>query len=130
MIGSCSTNRQLSNIEGYKIEKIESTNNVYVIYAVRQENKYKIITHKINTCNNKKILVGKRYNLILHSIHENAPTIAGLKLVSQNVHCFNFGNDTIDTYICIEPEKGIYDLYGCENLNGLYIVDDIRTKNK
>ena len=104
---------------------------LYVIYAKKNKDRFKIVSHKSNTdyCNHcTKLTRGGRYNLVLHSgfemMRESAPIIDGVNLTPQNyldIQCFRFGKDT---YICIEPQKGIYDLYFCENLDGLFLKSE------
>ncbi|WP_334126982.1 hypothetical protein [Empedobacter brevis] len=119
---SCNSSKQLSeNKIEYKVDKIESLNNWNIIYLSRGYNKYKLVSLKTENKECHKIKEGKTYNFILHSRRENPPIINGIKLEPVNyldLHCYAYDNET---EICIEPEKGINDLYSAENLNGLCI---------
>ena len=130
IILNCNTKKIIyKEIEEYQIVKIDIINDWYIIYAVRNDNKYKIVSSKNNSltfCN--KISEGNSYILKLASRSENAPTINGVKLTPINpcsVQCYSFDSKTD---ICIEPENGIYDLYFCENLKGLCIIENISNK--
>jgi len=125
LLFSCSVTKKIDqdhNNTSYLIKKIKSKHDWYIFYAVRNDTTYKIVSKK-ETVQNKasiKIVVGKYYNLILHS---NIPVIDGVKMQPINyldVECLHFDTNTI---ICIEPKKGIYDLYSAENIKGLYYIE-------
>jgi len=119
---SCNSSKRLIEKKEelkYKVDKIEFLNNWNVIYLSRGYNKYKLISYKAENRGCRKIKEGKKYNFILHSKKENPPVINGIKLDPVNyldIHCYAYDNET---NICIEPEKGIDDLYSAENLKGL-----------
>lgn len=105
----------------YLIKKIKSKNSWHIIYAQKQDSLYKIVVRKegLSGDNCKKIVVGKYYNLELKLRRENAPEINGVKLKPVNyldVECYSYDQET---EICIEPKKGIYDLYYTDDLKGL-----------
>ncbi|WP_155847217.1 hypothetical protein [Algoriphagus marincola] len=125
MIFSCSSSKgftQDGNIDSkYRIKKIKTKNSWYIIYAEKQDSLYKIVVGKPNTINDdcKKIVVGKYYDLELKSRRDNTPEINGVKLKPVNyldVECYSYDEDT---EICIEPKKGINDLYYTDDLKGL-----------
>ena len=135
MIFSCSSSKgftQDGNIDSkYRIKKIKTKNSWYIIYAEKQDSLYKIIVGKSDVINDdcKKIAVGKYYDLELKSRRENVPVINGVKLKSVNyldvkspaydkegIECYSYDEKT---EICIEPKKGIYDLYYTDDLKGL-----------
>jgi hypothetical protein len=106
----------------YTVIQIDSTNDWHIIYANKNDSIFKIISkkNKMDDCN--EISIGKSYDFILHSRRENPPKIGNIIILPQNnldVNCFSFDDDT---YICVEPDNGIYDLYFCENLTGLCII--------
>ena len=132
---SCSTPKmipQASEIEsGYLIKKITSKNSWYIIYAQKQDSLYKIVVGKEAEyrADCEKIAVGRYYNLNLKSRKENVPVINGVKLKPVNyldvkshaydkegIECYSYDDET---EICIEPKKGIYDLYYTDDLKGL-----------
>jgi len=124
---SCNTKNIISEQDEqgeYLITKIDSINNWYVIYAIKDKSKYKIISKKTNKKRCNEIAVGKSYNFILRSMYEikreSAPIIDGVKLFPQNyLHLFPCFHVDDETDICIELANGIYDLYFCDNLKGL-----------
>lgn len=108
----------------YLIKKIKKVNSWYIIYAQRQDQLYKIVVREAARpspeC--KKIVIGKCYNLRLKSRQENAPVVNGVKLYPMNyldVQCYCYDEETV---ICIEPKKGIYDLYYTDDLRGLFYI--------
>jgi hypothetical protein len=110
--------------KSYLIKKIVSKNDWLVVYAEKQDSLFKIVvgneSSQPNNC--KKIKVGETYFLNLKSRRKNAPEIGGVKLNPINyldIECFAYDENT---EICIEPEKGIYDLYYTFNLKGYCYV--------
>lgn len=110
----------------YEIEKIDSINSWYIIYGKKNDSMYKILSQKTKQSSNlcEKIKIGKKYRFSLHSRNENPPTINGVKLQPQNyldINCYFFDEKT---QVCIEPERGIYNLYFTTDLQGLcYSID-------
>lgn len=109
----------------YRISRVETKNNWFIIYAEKQDSIFKIISGKEPYLNGdcKKIKVGKSYSFELKPRRGNAPEIGGVKLNPVNyldIECFSY-----DAYteICIEPKKGIYDLYYTYNLKGLCYIE-------
>lgn len=101
-----------------KILRIDSLNNYYVIYAKTKDSTYKIISEKQVNAACKKIQTNKHYNLNLKSFKSLAPIINGVKMYFPDVDCYYFFEDT---HICLEKDKGIYDLHIAENINGLCV---------
>lgn len=105
--------------EYYKVTKLDSINNYYLIYAMKGDSIFKIVSEKnyVNSC--KKIEIGKSYYLELISMSSTAPSIGGIKISPVNyldVKCFYFSKNT---KIC--KEDGIDELYSTKNLKGLCI---------
>jgi len=101
--------------------RIEQKNDWYIIYAEKNDSNYKIVSGKSSNKTGVKIREGKRYNLTLRSQRDIAPIINGMSIIPQNymdIRCHTFDEKTI---ICIEPENGIYELYFCKDLDGLYL---------
>jgi hypothetical protein len=98
------------SVTGYKISKIDSINEVYIIYAIRNDSIFKIVSEKENGgC--KKIKKGHTYDLECQSLITGVSGklhIAGVK--------FN------GTLIKLEGGKVVWDLFYCENLKGLCLV--------
>ena len=117
------TKNQMENL--YRIKQIKVKNNWYIIYATQGKNLFKIISgvegKQQDSC--FEIKVGNYYSLDLKSKRENAPVINGVKLAPVNyldIECFMYDEET---EICIEPKKGIQDLYFSENLKGLCYLE-------
>lgn len=89
-----------------------------MIYVERKDTLYKIVTKihsKHNNCG-KKIMIGKYYNLKLYSNREDAKRIGLAPLNYLDMQCFRYDSTTV---ICIEPKKGIYDLFYTKSLTGI-----------
>jgi arginine deiminase len=113
-------NNNLSSTD-YKVYKIDSLNNYYLIYAKRSDSLYKIVSKKITTSKCKQVKVGKSYNFELYSVWNNGVSINGVNIAPgliPNVECMGF--DSVTT-ICIERDS-INDLYIANNLKGLCIT--------
>jgi len=109
----------------YLIKNIKSKNDWHIIYAVRNDSLFKIVVKKeaSGVQGGRKIIAGQYYNLVLHSRRENAPVIDGIKIRPINyldIQCYTYDKNTT---ICIEPRKGILDLYHAENIKGLYFIE-------
>jgi len=123
---SCKTSKltNQANDLSYLVKKINSKNNWHIIYASKQDSLFKIIVGKETntTYNCDKIKVGEYYNLKLHSRKSEVVEINGVRVQPVNlldIQCYTYNKETT---ICIEPQKGIYDLYHAENLKGLCLV--------
>lgn len=105
---------QVINEGKYKIDNLSELNDWYIIYASQGDKKFKIVLKKIKDDNIgcKKIVIGKNYNLKIHSIKNN-PNIEiendKLFLInSMNIDCIKV--DT-KTSFCNEIENGIFDIF-------------------
>lgn len=110
----------------YLIDSIDSINNWYTIYATRIDSIFKIVVQKEPEANykcKKIIKVGAWYKLALHSRKNGVLKINGITVNPMNyldVQCYTYDDKTA---ICIEPKRGIYDLYHTPNLQGLCYVE-------
>lgn len=129
LLYSCAKSKNLSNIPQtdllYSIKSIDSINNWYTIYAIKNDSSYKIVVKKEsqNLECKRAIVIGQSYNLALHSRKNEVPEINGVKIKPVNsldIQCYIY--DEI-TNICIEPKKGIYDLCHTPNMKGLCYVE-------
>ena len=105
----------------YYVSQIDSINNYYLIYAKSNDSIYKIVSEKnvlTNKCN--KLKLNREYKLSLISYKKSAFKINGMTTIPLNTTCFGMDENT---FICLEIEKGIYDLYFTENLVGLCFKD-------
>jgi hypothetical protein len=109
------------NKDTFLINKIESKNNWYIVYANRHDSTYMIVSKRPEIANPKweKIKVGNYYNLKLNSI---IPVINGVKMLPMNY--LDYSGISLDerTVVNINPEKGIYDIYSSTNLKGLFLM--------
>jgi len=103
--------------EYHKVTKLDSINNYYLIYTIKNDSIFKIVSEKCYLNNCKKIKVGKSYSPKLVSMRSSVPSIGELKILPVNyldVKCFQFDENT---QIC--KEEGIYDLYFTKDIKGL-----------
>lgn len=126
LVSSCKNSKiaNQTNPFSYLVKKIDSKNNWNIIYASKQDSIFKIIVRKeagiINDC--EKIVVGGYYLFKLHSRKKDVPEINGIKIEPINnldIQCYSYDNETS---ICIEPQKGIFDLHHAENIKGLCLI--------
>lgn len=126
MLCSCASSRIQKNMSQsdslYLVKKIDSINNWYTIYAAKNDSSFKIIVKKQDHQNlqcKRMIRVGQLYNLVLHSRKNEVPEINGVKIKPVNsldIQCYTYDEATS---ICIEPKKGIYDLFHTPDIKGL-----------
>ena len=106
-----------SSNDGYKITKIKKQkNNVYIIYATRNDSIFKIASHYngITSDNNIKLKVGTVFCADLRPYFNGE--ICGL----QTMHQLGLAIDYYGVSIYQEPQKGINELYFCDDINGRY----------
>ena len=124
MLFSCN-NKIVKSDKSYLVKEIKSINNWNIIYAVKKDSIYKIVTQKVKNNKNDdcdKVVVGNYYNLVLHSRKNNVPEINGIKINPTNnldVNCYSYDENTS---ICIETKKKIFDLHHTSNIKGLCYV--------
>ena len=130
LLSACANSKISGNIPQndslYSIKAIDSVNNWYMIYAKRGDSVYKIVVKKENYQNydcQQTIKIGRSYKLELHSRKNAVLEINGIKINPVNpldVQCYTYDENT---NICIEPKKGIYDLYHTNNIRGLCFIE-------
>ncbi len=109
------------SISLYKVCKIDSINNYYIIYTRKDNNKYKIISKMEYRMDAEKIKLNERYNLKLQSLFNVDYFIDSINFnpsLTPNVECIYI--DKL-TPVCIDRKYSIFDLYKAINLSGLYI---------
>ena len=114
----CLCNHHSANVDSsncdssYKVYKIDSINDFYLIYALKKNIRYKIISKKKNCSNGNRILKDNCYDFKLSSRLYNdsliTPGLAG---------CIYVDNTT---KICVEDS--IYDLSIASNIVGLNFI--------
>lgn len=120
---SCSSTKKVKTVSdsntNYFIKKIDKKHSWYIIYAEKKDTLFKIVSYaesKVDE-NCKKIVVGGKYDFELKSKKENAPIIGGIKLDPVGyTGCYEFDKETT---ICLEPKRGIYDLFYTNDLKGI-----------
>jgi hypothetical protein len=106
--------------ELYKVYKIDSINNYYLIYAKRKDSLYKIVSKKQVTSNCANISLNQEYTFSLTSIWNQKIIIEGRNVspsVTPHVTCLSFDDST---KICLEKDS-INDLFHADNVEGLCI---------
>lgn len=120
---SCTNYTNIKDIsKEYTIEKIDSLNSYYLIYAKKNNSLFKIVSKKDYIRGHRKIKIGSNYKLYLQSRKSQAPVINGVKISPINIidiMCYNYDNNT---EICTDEKNGISDLYSTKNLKGLYYI--------
>jgi len=110
----------LTDLDLYKVYKIDSIKNFYLIYAKRKDIPYKIVSEKTHVDNCEPIRVNEKYPFILHS-RLSSRKIGNTKIMPGNVDCFYYGDST---FICLED--AIYDLHSADNIKGLCFLKDYK----
>jgi hypothetical protein len=113
-----------SNVDAqnaYRITKIDSTGNYYLIYALRNDSLFKIVSKKTTQSNSKSIKTGGEYDFKLRSDFSELPLGDGTFSVKRSTLVDCFGYDSLTT-ICYE-ENCVRDLFHSDNINGLCIVN-------
>ena len=103
----------------YLVQDIKSKNSWNIIYLKHESMVFKVVNRKVSDSECKEIKVGGYYDMRLKSRRDTAPEIGDIKSTPINkldVECFAFDEET---EICIEPEKGINDIYITDDLMGL-----------
>jgi hypothetical protein len=124
MFASCNTANHIKSLQTlnhsydstyenahYKISKIDSINEVYIIYAEKNDSIFKVVSEKV-TGNCNKIKEGFTYALECKSLING---VAG----KRHIAGVNFNG----TIIRLEGDKVVWDLFYCENLKGLCLID-------
>ncbi len=111
-------NSILTGAHMYKIYKVDSINNYYILYAKKNDYIFKIISKKEVNLNCNAVKMNGSYNLNLKSVWEYDTVINNKKISFSkviNVNCLGLNDSTT---ICLERDS-INDLHYAENLRGL-----------
>jgi hypothetical protein len=101
----------------YRVYKIDSINNYYLIYASKNDSLYKIVSKKETMKNCNRIQKNGEYDFKLHSTLSNRH-IGNMDISAKSlphVNCFYYDEQT---YICLERDS-INDLFHADNIKGL-----------
>jgi hypothetical protein len=102
----------------YKVLKIDSIQNVYIIYAERNNLTYKIVSAKSSVSICRNAYINNEYGLMLHSLFAPQIVIEGDTLPRRQelVNSVDFNGATIATEAgCVD------DIFSAENIEGLCI---------
>lgn len=112
---SCNSLKNGSIRNSYRIIKIDSIAEVYVVHAIYKKQYFKIVSHKVEPKDSdcEMINVGKKYRLSLKTLFLNKEKLP----LSIN------GLDFYGQAINIE-EDSIFDIHAANNLKGLCLIKD------
>lgn len=118
----CSTISTYYPQKYYTVTKIKGKkNNVYFIYAKRNDSIFKIYTHYNGKKDPKAVKLKRGSIFSAHLESFNEKNIRYLNLVSwAEVSGFEYYN----VIVLKEPQNGIYDIYECKNINGIFFSCD------
>lgn len=111
----CKDNGVKQNINSsYRVYKIDSINNFYLIYAHKERIKYKIVSKK-RFCEPKdKILIDGYYEFDLSSMIYDSKELP--------IHPGGGGSIRVDSITTIFLEDSINDIFSAKNIEGLCFV--------
>lgn len=97
----------------FEIIKIDSIDNIYLLYAKRNDSVLKIVSLKQNDINCNEIKVGNKYNLKIESFFsKNYPQKLDIK-----------GFKVSNTIIKLEKNGVIWNLFSSKNFQGLCYIE-------
>ena len=106
----------------YKVKKIvKKENNVFFIYAEKNDSIYKIYTHYngFREPNSVELKRGSVFNLPLKSFNQRMIDEMGMASWADITSTIYY-----DVPVCKEEDKGIGDIYECGSINGIYYGSD------
>ena len=106
----------------YKVKKIvKKENNVFFIYAEKNDSIYKIYTHYngFREPNSVELKRGSVFNLPLKSFNQRMIDEMGMASWADIT-----GTIYYDVPVAKEEDKDIDDIYECESINGIYYGSD------
>jgi len=111
----------LVDTQKYEVLKIDSINSFYIVYLIKDNIKYKVISKKTEEKTCSTITQHEKYIFNLSSVKFTPIKFGNFTIVeSLTVDCFPFDEQTT---ICTEEKEGIYDLYLTNNLKGLCYIE-------
>ncbi|NDV57679.1 hypothetical protein [Bacteroides sp. 519] len=105
----------------YEVYKIDSINNYYLIYLRKDSQKYKVVSKMEYVPFGKKIKLGTKYDFSLESLFDVDISINGINVNPAHTSLVECIYVDKMTYVCIERNDSIFDLFRAKNLTGLYI---------
>jgi hypothetical protein len=121
LLVACKSNKTQPPLPGkdFKIVKLDSIDNVYLIYARQNDTLYKIVSLKDGTYTGRSMVVGSSYRLDLESLF--LKNFHGYDLSPQNSMDIG-GISYCGTLIKVERDS-IVDLYRAKNIKGLSLIN-------
>lgn len=121
LLAACKSNKTQEPLPGKdcKIVKLDSINNVYLIYARQKDTLYKIVSLRETGNAGRSIVVGSTYRLDLVSLFIN--NFQGYDLSPKNSMDIG-GISYSGTLIKVERDS-IVDLYRAKNVKGLSLIN-------
>ena len=104
----------------YRITKVDSTGNYYLIYALRNDSLFKIVSKKNGQKDCKSIMINNSYDLQLRSDFSDVPLNDGTFSAKRSLLVSCFGYDSVTT-ICYDSDC-VRDLFHSDNISGLCVV--------
>jgi hypothetical protein len=121
LLTACRSNKHQDPSPGkeFKIVKLDSISNVYLIYARQKDTLYKIVSLKEATHTGRSIVVGSSYQLDLVSLFIR--NFQGYDLSPQNT--LDIGGISFSGTLIKVERDSIVDLYRARNVKGLCLID-------
>jgi hypothetical protein len=121
LLAACTSNKAKEPLPGKdcKIVKLDSINNVYLIYARQKDTLYKIVSVKEDAHTGRCIVVDSSYRLDLVSLFIN--NIRGYDLSPK--HSLDIGGISYSGTLIKVERDSIVDLYRARNIKGLCLTN-------
>ena len=121
LLAACTSNKANRPLPGKdcKIVKLDSINNVYLIYARQKDTLYKIVSVKEDSHTGRCIVVDSSYRLDLVSLFIN--NIRGYDLSPK--HSLDIGGISYSGTLIKVERDSIVDLYRARNIKGLCLTN-------
>jgi len=121
LLTACRSNQHQDPPPGkaFKIIKLDSISNVYLIYARKKDTLYKIVSLKEAAHTGQSLVVGASYRLDLVSLF--IKNFQGYDLSPQNT--LDIGGITYSGTLIKVERDSIVDLYRARNVKGLYFIN-------
>ncbi len=121
LLTACKSNKHQDPPPGkaFKIVKLDSIKNVYLIYARQKDTLYKIVSVKETTHTGQSIVVGSSYQLDLVSLF--IKNFQGYDLSPQ--HTLDIGGISYSGTLIKVERDSIVDLYRARNIKGLCFIN-------
>jgi hypothetical protein len=121
LLVACKSNKTQPPLPGkdFKIVKLDSIDNVYLIYARQKDTLYKIVSLREANNSGRSIVVGSIYRLDLVSLF--IKNFQGYDL--SPVHSMDIGGISYSGTLIKVERDSIVDLYRAKNIKGLSLIN-------